>query len=287
MRIGLWTKTPNQIVGCKKVVDNLKKGFNELHQEYVENQIGDVNGCIHGGVLALQRLELPEKTLIGPEIMVLPSENQSYWLKYDNWCQPSRWVVDYMKEFRETRTANFYVWPTGIDTEEFKPQPKIDEYDCFIYYKNVTKQTPVYKLDAVKKYLDNRGLKYNVIIYGQYQERQLKDLCQRSKFAIFLTGTESQGIAYMEVLASGVPIFVFEEKEFSYYGYKFTNKNVSAAPYFDERCGAKAFDLSDLDHYFLDNLNNFKPRDYIMENHTCAKGAQKYIDILKDCHGCN
>jgi glycosyltransferase involved in cell wall biosynthesis len=281
MKIGLFTNTPDRVVGCKKVVDNLKKGFNQLGQYYVENMEGDMNGCIHGAVREFQDNTLPPNTLIGPEIMVLPSDMPDKWTQYKNWCQPSKWVVDYMKTFPDTIKNKFYVWPVGIDTDDFKPEIGELEQACVIYYKNVTKQTPPARLHELKDILDKIGITYKILEYGDYKEDELKHLCNTSNFGIMLTGTESQGIAYMEMLSMGLPLYVIDEKKFEYYGYTF--KGASSAPYFDERCGIKHDNMNRIGE-FMDKIQTYNPRQYILDNHTCKHGAQKYIDILSKCH---
>jgi len=90
-------------------------------------------------------------------------------------------------------------------------------------------------------------------------------------------------LAIMECMASGVPVLVIEEKTFLYAGFSFTNENVSACPYFDSRCGVKT-SMENLENdlkLFVENWQTYKPRDYIMENHTLRKGAEKYVEILE------
>ena len=215
--------------------------------------------------------------------MVLPSEDPSLWNKWKNWTQPSQWVIDYMQTFNETTGCNMYVWPVGIDTEKFIPIGNgRKHFDCFVYYKNVTQQTPIQKLQRIQDVLNKKGISHAVITYGQYDEDGFRRLMKKCKFGIFLTGTESQGIAYMEALSSGIPLIIIEEKVFAYSNYSFSNANVSAAPYFDDRCGEK-IDINDFDlkiGSFIQKLKFFNPREYIIENHTLEKGAQKYYDIL-------
>jgi hypothetical protein len=286
MKIGLYNNTPDKIVGCRKLILNLKKGLEELGIEYLDNQLGDMNGCVHGAVRELQDKSLPPETLIGVEIMVLPSDMPDLWIKYRNWVQPSDWVCNYMKTFPDCAKTKMYSWPVGIDHDEFKTDRGPFKRDCFIYYKNVTKQTPIEKLNYVKHELDNRKMRYEVLTYGNYKEEEFKELCETSLFCVWLVGTESQNIAIMEAMAMGIPLYVIDEKQFEYYGYKFRHPSVSSAPYFSDKCGIKADDMSRIDE-FRDRILEFWPRDYIEQNHTCKHGAQKYIDILRKCHNDN
>jgi hypothetical protein len=127
-------------------------------------------------------------------------------------------------------------------------------------------------------------LKFEIIEYGSYKEEQLKNLCSRSKFAVLLTGTESQGIAYMNILSMNIPCFVFNNPTWTHEKDKNIKCNASSVPYFDEKCGiiSKDVDLK-LFKFFLEKVynNDFSPRNYILQNHTLKMSAQKYVDLLK------
>jgi hypothetical protein len=279
MKIGLFYKMPNRMVGCWKVANNLIRGLQQLNIQVSENKIEEYNGSIHGSITEFENRTLPKNTLIGPEIMVLPTDMSWVWQTWNNLVQPSQWVVDYMRTFPITKNNKLWVWSVGIDTNQFNDDNKNITTDCFIYYKNVTHQTPISKLNNVTNVLKSKNISYKVIEYGNYNEDQLKQLCKTCKFCIMLCGTESQGIAYMEILSSGVPMYVIDEKTFKYSSFTFTNDNVSSAPYFNNECGIKTTDINSLD-LFINNLDKYNPRKYILENHTLKIGAQKYVDIL-------
>lgn len=277
MKIGLFFDPPKKIVGCTKVIRNLMAGLKELGHSINVNKYGDLNGCLQG-IPPMIKMELKPNVLVGPEILVLPKENPDLFEYYPNWTQPSQWVVDYMSTFKETKGVKFHVWPVGVDTDRWSPKRKRYEYDCFIYYKNVTQQTPRERLKEIENVLQSLKLKYKILEYGHYKEDELYALSQSSRFAIFCTGTESQGIALLETLSCNVPVLIYQdEKTFQYGRYKFNNKNVSSAPYFDERCGSKTLSIPT----FINNVKNYSPREYVLENHTFSKGAEKYVKILE------
>ena len=58
----------------------------------------------------------------------------------------------------------------------------------------------------------------------------------------------------------------------------------SSAPYFDGRCGVKTSDLSSLD-FFMNHLENYKPREYIMNTLSLEKCASEYIELLEMING--
>ena len=53
---------------------------------------------------------------------------------------------------------------------------------------------------------------YVVLNYGSYTELDLLSAGEQSLFAILNTSTESQGIAYQEILSMGVPCYVIDKK---------------------------------------------------------------------------
>uniref|UniRef100_A0A6M3MIQ9 Putative glycosyltransferase n=1 Tax=viral metagenome TaxID=1070528 RepID=A0A6M3MIQ9_9ZZZZ len=281
MNIGLFYDMPGKINGCWKVINNLQKGLRLLGHDVIDNKICPYTGCLQGGKI-LSR-DFPSNTLIGPEIVVLPDGAKEFFRIYKNWVQPAEWVKSYMQQFECTKDTNIHVWPVGIDTELFPARDETDAfiYDCFIYYKNVTKQTPIEKLKRLEDELTRRGMKYKILTYGQYKQEELQQAVKDCVFGILLTGTESQGIGYMEMLSANVPLYVIDEKTFLYGTYTFTSDEVSSAPYFDERCGIKCTDMSRFDE-FIDSLYDYEPRQYILDNHTLEKGAKKYVEILKD-----
>ena len=98
---------------------------------------------------------------------------------------------------------------------------------------------------------------------------------------MLITSTESQGIAYQELLSMNVPCYcidktVWDDRD----GHSYPATSV---PYFDKSCGIKTSDLSDLDQ-FLDNIHLYEPRKYIVDNLGLEKQAKNYVNILENCH---
>lgn len=276
MKIGLYYNMPDRMVGCKKLIMNLLAGLNQLNIEVLHNVTGDINGCLQKEPIK----DLSKNTLIGPEIMVLPNEYPELWRQYKYWVQPSVWVHEYMKCFNIIKNNDISIWPVGIDTDEFNETNRKPIYDCFIYYKNVTRQTDLLKLKFVESELKEMNLDYKVIKYGEYNECSLKELTKTCKCAIWLVGTESQNIALMEVLSSGIPVYVIDETTFIYNGFMW--QGASSAPYFDSRCGVKVKNfMKNTFTSFISRLDSYDPRTYILENHTLKKGAEKYLKILE------
>jgi glycosyltransferase involved in cell wall biosynthesis len=106
---------------------------------------------------------------------------------------------------------------------------------------------------------------------------------------IFLSESESQGLAYQECLAANVPVLAWDVGKFlNPTGTAEQPQYVPATsvPYFDERCGlrfAGPSDFADQLDRFLDRLRGcgFAPRDYVLEHLTLEKCARHFIDIFQ------
>ena len=274
--IGLFHGGVSANNGPGKVALNLIAGFKKLGVDFVENVEQDVNGCLASWSPRFK--DLPRETLVGPNIMVLPTDDPSVWSYFDNFIVPCEWVGNYFKTFDITKDTKFHTWAVGIDTELFSPMGKVKS-KCLVYNKRGSKEN----LEVILQTLNLLKIEYVLLDYGSYTESDLLTACEQSLFAVLNTGTESQGIAYQEILATGVPCYVIDKQVWDDQpGYNFA---ATSAPYFDDRCGIKHHNLSRFGE-FLDKLSTFKPRNYILDNLTLEKGASEYIRLLEECHGC-
>jgi hypothetical protein len=123
------------------------------------------------------------------------------------------------------------------------------------------------------------GFCVSKVIYGKYKEEDMIHVARKSQFAIWISGTESQNIALLEVLSMGVPVYVWEQTEQSYGGQVMTG--LSNAPYFDSRCGIIHDGMGRFEE-FLTNVRagKYAPRDYVVEQFSLEKRAQQYYDIV-------
>lgn len=281
--------------GPGKVVQNLEKGFDLLGIEYGQKHL------FRSDILALEGFLQPtplmfgkwsEKdghSVVGPNLFVLPSEwTEEQCKQYKHYLVPSQWTYDLYRSFPILDHATIDIWSVGIDTNKWNTCAREIRtvgpilgagLRCLLYYKNRNVQD----LDLVQRICKKYLIDYKIIEYGKYTEDQLWDACGWANMGILLTDTESQGIAYMEMLSSDLPLFVFNKPWWNYEG-KIDKVPATSVPYWDPRCGEIA-DNVDLKLFekFVDGVRNWKynPRQYILENHTLEMGAQKYYDILE------
>lgn len=282
--------------GPKKVVDNLIKGLKLIGYPYVVNK--RLDACerlwIHDDAVALARiskLDSSIKVVVGPNLYVSPRNvPHAIDLAKAVYLHPSRWVKDFWLDFGFDRCP-IEVWPTGIDTDEFKTAVDDKEY-VLVYFK----QRSAEELNIVENALKIKNIDYKLIDYNiSYKEDEYKDLLKKARYVIWLGRQESQGIALQEALSCNVPMLVCDV---SYVGQwsvdqklkDILNKeeseytNTTSAPYFDERCGIKIKDLSGIDgaiEKMEEQFGNFRPREYVLESLNLKKQATDFLLIYE------
>ena len=273
--------------GPGMVYKNLRKGLELLGHEVADYPITligpeDYLACLSDPrPWEIEGVKPGSIALLGPNNWEIPIEEIAN--KYNDFVVPCQWVKDLYLTFDFMKDKNIHVWPVGIDTNDWPDKSKAEKKgDCLIYHKGMPDDL---KNTAIELCLD-QGLSCGVLEYGKYDESALHEAVEQCKFAILTTRTESQGIAVQQILASGLPCFVFEKEEWDDRSDGLSCK-ASAVPYWDERCGVKVSEGSSREEvhkaftYFLENFSSFNPRAYIEENLTLEICAQKFIDILE------
>ena len=261
--------------GPGKVAINLIKGLKKLGLDVVENQEGDMTGCLASWSPRFK--DLPSETLVGPNLVVIPPDDPTIWSHFKNFVVPCQWVKDKYERFSLTQKTKIHTWAVGIDTELFCPSDK-KEIDCFLYFKNGSQENRQKVIDTLEK----RRISFVEFKYGGYSETDFIKTVQKCRFCILITDTESQGIAYQEILSMGLPCYVINKPFWDYYP-QFSCPSTSV-PYFDTRCGFVCTDLSYFEN-FLSVVNLFEPREYILDNLTLEKSASEYVKLLEISHG--
>jgi len=268
--------------GPGKVVQNLKLGLEKNNISFGNYSL--LNDKNKNNIGMLQMVNnwnlLPTDSLIGPNIFVLPSENKKICKYFNRFIVPSKWVLDKYRNFSELDHATIDIWTVGIDTDKWQIiNRQTEKLKCLLYYKNRSQQD----LLVVKKVLNKYNIEYTELHYGNYTEPDMLDACIWANFCILLTGTESQGIAYMEILSTNLPCFVFNKPTWNYEG-RYQSVPATSVPYFNENCG-EITDNIDLIKFedFLDGIkkSKYNPGDFIRENFNLKKCSQDYVNLLK------
>lgn len=283
--------------GVKMIAINLMKGLDETGVHYRFNDYRHIKkhpaeiACIIGKPQVLFEQKWKNPVIFGAGIYSHPVDCPDLFKKYPNvkrFLVPGEWMRKMCEPFYGDKVM---AWPVGIDTEYWQPYHEEKTIDFLIYDKirwDYAEQKRTL-IDPVVQILEHEHLSYQFIRYGSYTHPGLVEKLKQSKAVIFLCEHETQGSAYQQILATNTPIFAWDRSGFwqdpAYYPGKVKYQPVSSVPYWDERCGIKFTNAADFNanlHPFLSQLDEFKPREYILENLTLEICAQKYIEIFRE-----
>lgn len=284
--------------GVMMVAINLMQGLDKLGIPYRFNDYRYINqhpeeiACIIGKPHLLFERKWKNPIVFGAGIFSHPCEAPDLLTKFPNIKRllvPGQWMRDMFKPFYGN---NVTAWPTGIDTEYWAPvAPNHPKKTDFIIYDKIRWEHDKYAtelLQPIIKRLDELSLSYTIIKYGSYQPTDLKQALDNARAAIFLCEHETQGLAYQQMLSSGVPILAWDRGghwQDPYYYPRIKYGPVSSVPYWNDECGLKFEEAVDfnqkLDQFLsLLNSNYFNPRNYIVENLSLEKCALAYVQIV-------
>jgi hypothetical protein len=142
--------------------------------------------------------------------------------------------------------------------------------------------------------LRQSGRSFKELRYGSYREEEFQAALSDCRTMIFLCEHETQGIAYQQALSCNVPILAWDRGGYwqdpSHFPHKVKFQPVTSVPYWDERCGRTFVSIEqfhDAWNGFWDECQSvrFGPRDYILENLTLEKSADRYVQHVRDVSG--
>ena len=289
-------------LGPSKVVRNTIRGLEligvnislneDIHQFDINWVHDDLRAYAHA-------VAVKKPILFGPNLVANPKELPFRWRKLANGSiclVPSEWVAKAWSSCAELNGLAIEAWSAGIDTQTFRPIQKNDYKSksfVLIYFKNRNK----IDLDFVVQKLVEKNIAYKIFAYGSYDEFEYLESLRSAKYAIWLSGTESQGFAIMEALSTNLPILILDCLNINdnvldeaivsrpRFPKAFYEICASSSPYFDKRCGLKIDLISKVDQSIDEmekKLPQFNPREYILENHSLILAAKNLVDIAKN-----
>jgi hypothetical protein len=217
--------------------------------------------------------------LLGPNIEF---EKYSKFIAQFNKCYllvPAVWVIPILEARLNIPKEKIKIWAAGIDTEYWKPGSGITN-KVLIYRKHDMSQ----EIDVITDYLNSAGISYIILDYGSYSQNRFRKLLSESAAAIWLCGTESQGIAMMQAWSMGVPTLVRRRSHFKdeVTGGDF---DASSAPYLTELTGSfsvtERISANDVKN-FLSIIEKYEPRRYVVENFNLAGQLVKAQDLFHE-----
>jgi hypothetical protein len=223
-----------------------------------------------------------KKFIFGPHFSVFPDNNLeilNFKDKNHKYIQPSLWVKNlWIDNFNTNINIDYFPFPVNVN--KFK-EIKKDKNKVILYYKSRDPK----ELFLLENFLNIKNIEYKIFNYSSgYNEIDFLNYLQDCKYGIVLGRHESQGFAIEEMLSCNVPLLVWDVKYMSQeYGQNYNNYYGTSIPYWDKRCGEYFFDIEELENkynYFISNIDNYKPREYILENLSVEKCSERFKEIF-------
>ena len=229
-----------------------------------------------------------KKFIFGPHFSVFQNEIVNKFYNIHNnavYIQPSQPSIDtWQKEFN-FKALPMKSMPFGVDTENFTGINKDTRNNIVVYYKS---RDPS-EFNLLINFLNFKNIKYRVFSYEQkYKEEDFLSYIKTCKYGIVLGRHESQGFAIQEMLSCDVPLLVWgvtlRKQEYPYINeYINVKSNVSTVPYWSDECGELFYQYNELENSyntFIEKMNTYNPRKFILENVSLEVCCQKWNNLL-------
>ena len=239
--------------------------------------------CVFSPSLPIDVSKYPNtKFLFGPHFSVFPNRQQLQLVNKQNsiYVLPSQWPIDFWVIHNVPN--KMMPLPFGVDTIRFNQIKPIELRDkVFIYHKRRRPE----ELKSVVDLLQKHNIPYELFDYvRRYDENHYLGYLHQSKFGIWVDAHESQGFALQEALACNVPLLVWNITSMKQeYGSSYDNVPATTIPYWDIRCGEFFYNVNELEstfNTFLSRLEQYKPRDFIIETLSFEKCEDKLVELI-------
>lgn len=212
--------------------------------------------------------------IAGPNLITLPYEISQFPGRHmlNLYLQPCQWACELFVAAKEFLNIRVSVWACGVNSQDWAEKNSKKNF-YLIYIKN---NLPI--VSEITHEMDKLSINYKTIFYGSYSKIKYKKLLSESIAMIYISESESQGVALLEAWSCNVPTYVF--RAIKYYGD--SQVPSSAAPYLEEKCGDFFMDVKELINLLINNIiaTSKKPRAYVLQNFTDEICAKKYLEVI-------
>ena len=241
--------------------------------------------CVYSPHLQIDVSKYPNtKFIFGPHFSVFPEIHHMNTIKGNNsiYIQPSEWAKNNWKYNPNCKDIKIEILPFGVDVNKFNEIKHINERnEVLLYYKRRHPDELINILNFLKLYnITPKIFSYN----SKYDENDYINSLHNAKYCIWLDAHESQGFALEEALSCNVPLLVWNTKSMNQeYESSYSDISATTIPYWDEKCGEYFYNMDELPSVFFKfimKLNNYKPREYILNNLTFDICEKKFTDLV-------
>lgn len=239
-----------------------------------------------GGPALLAGWSARNPAILGPSLYDQPGQAPQLLCdpRYRTYVCLADWHYDLFESAYRGRCVK---WFAGIDTEawpDYAGEPK--DLD-FLIYDKVRWDHDHYEaalIAPLRQTLDARGCSHETIRYRHHDHETFRALLKRARGLLFLCENETQGLAYQEAMAAGVPVLAWDRGYWADPQWRehFTTPPwASSVPFFSPACGERFLgseDFGDKLDEFLRGRGGYRPRDYVKDALSFERSAKLYAD---------
>jgi hypothetical protein len=265
--------------GLKQILEYL--GYDYL---FTNNQNMDLSAydVVYSPSKPISKTSPRTKFIYGPHFSVFPQRDQLKQIPIGQkaiYIQPSEWA----KRAWGTINIPLHTFSFPVDTQRFSPVINVQQRTKVFVY---TKRRDPRHVEYVCNFLKQNGIEYEFFDYvKKYREENYLKTLQQAKYGIIVDAHESQGFAIEEALSSGVPLLVWNVKTMNQeWRSRYPPVPCTTIPYWDERCGEFFYNAEEFlltFQKFTQNLLNYKPREYILENLNVEACASRFKELIE------
>jgi hypothetical protein len=233
--------------------------------------------------LRLKRSGKIHRLLAGPNLFTLPTEMAGILAspEVDLCLVPSQWVKDLYLTCMPSLAGRIAVWAAGVNVEEWTVPTRIKQQKGLVILLYVKSGMSEEDLEPLCDLLLANGANIIRINYGSYDARQYKQCLAEADLCVFISASESQGIALQEAWSCNKPTWIYDP---GYWEAPDRSRYfASSAPYLTDQCGHTFRDLRELETLCKRWRNgNFQyaARNWVCQNMTDAVCAEKLMKLL-------
>ncbi|MBP0598383.1 hypothetical protein J8I26_09730 [Herbaspirillum sp. LeCh32-8] len=234
--------------------------------------------------IQLKRSGRIRRLLAGPNLFTLPTEMDGLLTspEVDVCLVPSAWVKELYLSMAPALAGRIEVWAAGVDTSVWsapaRPTEDRRQPSVLLYAKSAMSES---ELAALSAGLSRQGARVTRLDYGRYDAAQFRQALASADLCVFVSASESQGIALQEAWSCNKPTWVFDPR--SWTDPHGQHHPASSAPYLTPDCGHTFSDAPALE-MLLDNWKNgslqYRPRAWVEQHMTDTISATRLLHIL-------
>jgi glycosyltransferase involved in cell wall biosynthesis len=234
--------------------------------------------------------DLPNPAVLGPGLIDHPSISPKLMddPRYRVYVTTCDWYhAMFAPVYGEDRCAH---WHAGFDLTDWPDLGAASKDIDVLIYDKVRWHRDRHEPGLIRKIHDAlaaRGLSFETVRYGNYDHDGYRKLLARSKTMIFLCEHETQGMAYQEALASGLPILAWDPGVWvDPNARRYDPKPIAACsvPFFSEDCGERFKEASEFEAVldrFWEKRTRYRPREFVRDSLSMDESARTYIKLLE------